>query len=197
MRLFVALDIDESARLRFAEFQDRLRLLAPKTRWASVDGLHITLKFLGEQPDVNLEAIAAALQSIRAQSFSFRLSGCGFFPDPAMARVFWAGVTAGPDLIKLANAVHQALAIDAAGLNISRQLREFHPHLTLARSGSGRPFAGPGEPRQNAFAALQLQLACEQPLEFATVVAREFYLYESLLGPDGSVYQKRAAFKLL
>ncbi len=51
MRLFVALDIPQEVRTRMSAFAERIRPLCPGARWARVEGLHITLKFIGEVPD--------------------------------------------------------------------------------------------------------------------------------------------------
>ena len=51
MRLFVALDIDEEIRHRIARFIDGIEGFAPEARWVTPESLHVTLKFIGEQPD--------------------------------------------------------------------------------------------------------------------------------------------------
>ena len=51
MRLFVALDIDDSIRGRIARFLDGVRGFAPDARWVRPESLHVTLKFIGEKPD--------------------------------------------------------------------------------------------------------------------------------------------------
>ena len=61
MRLFVALDIEEAIRERMGGFVGELRRLTSSLRWVSPEGLHITLKFIGEQPESKLSAIEAAL----------------------------------------------------------------------------------------------------------------------------------------
>jgi 2'-5' RNA ligase len=192
MRLFVALDIDEEIRKQIAEFIERVEGLAPDARWVSAESLHVTLKFIGEKPDARVPDIESALKSISGEAFRVSFHGCGFFPTPKSARVFWLGIEAESGLATLAKAVESTLA----KLDIPEEKREFSPHLTLARAGggSGAPGWRKGDRPNRHFAALQLRLG-EVP-EFGTMTAREFSLYRSQLSPQGSRYTKIARFPL-
>ena len=86
MRLFVALDIDAEIRERIATFLDCVRGFAPDVRWARVESLHITLKFIGELEESRLADARAALLQITGEATEIRLRGTGFFPTPKSAR---------------------------------------------------------------------------------------------------------------
>src|SRR5690348_3311913 len=105
MRIFIALDIPAEVRARLTEYMERARALAPEARWARVEGLHVTLKFVGHVSDERVQQIKTALASIKTGAFSVRFEGVGFFPNPKAARVFWAGVEGGADLPRLASAI--------------------------------------------------------------------------------------------
>jgi len=109
MRLFVALDIDPAIRERMARFLDGVREFAADVRWVRAESLHITLKFIGEQPDHKLENIQKTLAEIRSPATRLNFHGYGFFPTPRSARVFWVGLDADEHLAKLADRVEQAL----------------------------------------------------------------------------------------
>src|SRR6185503_12483336 len=126
MRLFIALDIPAQIRGRLTEYMDRARLLAPEARWARVEGLHVTLKFIGHVDDVAVEKIKAALKPIKAKPFEVKFAGVGFFPNPNAARVFWAGVEGGNQLPHLASSIDAALE----KLGFPRETKPYHPHLT-------------------------------------------------------------------
>ena len=192
MRLFVALDIDEEIRRKIDEFIKQVGGLAPDARWVSSESLHVTLKFIGEKPDALVDDIESALQSISEVPFRVSFRGCGFFPTPKSARVFWLGIDAESGLATLAKAIESTLA----KLDIPEEKREFSPHLTLARAGggSGAPRWRRGDRPNRQFAALQSQLG-EVP-EFGTMTAGEFFLYRSQLSPKGSRYSKIARFPL-
>src|SRR5882757_10648909 len=110
MRLFIALDIDDAIRERIARFMDGVSLFAPDARWVTPESLHVTLKFIGEQPDASVDQIRLALQSVAAITTEIQFRGYGFFPTAKSARVFWIGMDAGPRLATLAAAIDDSTA---------------------------------------------------------------------------------------
>lgn len=155
-----------------------LRAVSPgefRLRAVSAAQLHLTLKFLGEQPAERLsvaqEALASALQG--ARSFIVRYESWGVFPLRGPARIVWCGIGAGAaDLRQLAARVEERFA----QFGFERDARPFTPHLTVARvtedlsRGALRRAVG-GLP------ALQL----EQRIDGVT-------LFRSELRPAGAVY---------
>lgn len=194
MRTFVALDIDSAIRERIQRFMEGVREFAPDARWARAESLHVTLKFIGEKPAETVEAIKQTLAGVMSASFEFAIRGCGFFPTPRSARVFWIGIEADENLTRLAGAVDEATAT----LGIPNEDRPFSPHLTLARGGgrSGAPGWRKGDGPNKHFQILQEKLAALPPSEFGTMAAREFFLYESQLLRGGARYTKIARFAL-
>jgi 2'-5' RNA ligase len=179
MRIFIALDIPADVRANLRKYMERGRLLAPEARWARVEGLHVTLKFVGEVSDTLVEEIKIALASVKAEPFVVRFAGVGFFPNPKAARVFWAGVDGGDSLPRLASTIDAALE----KLGFPRESKPYRPHLTLARTSS-RPLR-----------ELQPLLADPVP-QFGTMTAREFFLYQSQPQKGGSKYAKLERFGL-
>jgi len=192
MRLFVALDIPDDIRERIGRFVEGVRGFADDARWARPESLHVTLTFIGEQPESKLEALKNALSGIRPVPSEIHFRGYGFFPTPKSARVFWIGLEAGPPLASLAAAVDEALSV----LGIPKEQRAFSPHLTLARASgaSGAPGRGKGDGPSPTFAHLQEKLLAWPSPDFGTMTAREFFLYQSQLSPKGSRYTKLARF---
>ena len=192
MRLFLALDIDEVIRERISRFVDGVRNFAPDARWVRQESLHVTLKFIGEQPDEKVEALQQALTGISAVATEILFRGYGFFPTPKSARVFWIGMEA--ELRALAAAIDEKMP----ALMITQQERVFSPHLTVARSSgaSGTPRWGKGDGPNRTFQHLQERLAALPAPEFGTMTPREFFLYRSQLSPQGSKYTKLAKFTL-
>ncbi len=195
MRLFIALDIDDAIRERIARFVDGVSAFAPEARWAKPESLHITLKFIGEQPEASVERIKEALSAISASAVDIQFCGYGFFPTVKSARVFWVGMEARPQLPRLASTIDEIIMTT---LGVPPEERAFTPHLTLAR-GVGRT----GSPRRSkedspnrVFELLQKQMATLPTLEFGSMTARKFFLYQSQLSPRGSKYTKLARFDL-
>ena len=192
MRLFVALDLEESLRAKIATYVQGVQGFAPDARWASPQSLHVTLKFLGEQAEGEAERIQEALEAIRIAPITVAFRGYGFFPSAKSARVFWLGIEADEALPKLAAQVDTVLA----ALGLPREEHAFTPHLTLARSGSGAPRLRREPPAKAKFQRLQEKLSALPLPDFGTMTAREFFLYQSRLSPEGSRYTMLASFKL-
>jgi 2'-5' RNA ligase len=180
MRLFVAMDIPEDVRSAIAALTAKLRPACRNARWVRIEGLHVTLKFIGETSAEKAEAIKTALASIPSREpvlLTFR--GLGFFPDDRRPHVLWAGVNASADLAELAAAVGTALA----PLGIAHEERAFSPHLTLARFDESR-----------VLEALQDAVKKAGHLKFGATTAQEFHLYQSVLKPGGAEYTRLATF---
>ena len=194
MRLFVAFDIDDAIRERIMRFVEGVHPFAPDARWVKPESLHVTLKFIGEQPDEALAAIKQALSQVRAPTINIEFGSYGFFPTPKSARVFWIGMQADPELATLAAVIDQS----TSALGIPKEDRPFSPHLTLARSagGSGSPRRNKTDRPNGVFQILQNRLATLPAPEFGTMTSREFFLYQSQLSPKGSKYTKLARFEL-
>ena len=191
MRLFVALDIDAEIRSRIEQFMDDVRAFAPDARWVSAESLHVTLKFIGEWPDA-LDELKRTLAGVHGEPAEITISGAGFFPTPKSARVFWIGIQAGPELASLAAAVDAGTST----LGIESEKRAFTPHLTLARTGSGRPQRVASDRSNSSFRRLQEKLAAMSVPSFGTMSPREFFLYESKLSPKGAQYVKLESYPL-
>lgn len=182
MRLFVAVDIPEDVRGAARALVERLRPTCRSARWARVEGLHVTLKFIGETSPETAEKIKSVLPTIpRPAPFLMNFRGLGFFPNERRPRVLWAGIKAGPELAALAAAVENALS----PLGIPREERAFSPHLTLARFNS-----------PDGLPKLRAAIESAESLEFGSDTAREFHLYQSVLKRGGAEYTRVATFSI-
>jgi 2'-5' RNA ligase len=180
MRLFVALDLDEPVRAAIRRLLDAIRSAAPEARWVRPEAMHLTLKFIGDQPEDKLPGLRRALEAIRSPApVSLRFTGLGYFPNDRRPRVVWLGVEASENLAGLAADVEAALQ----PLGIAREKRPYVPHLTLARFGEPRP-----APR------LLEAVAALASTDAGRGEAREFYLFQSKLSPRGAVYTKITTF---
>lgn len=138
-RLFVGVPLPDDAASAVAAIVDEVRGAglpagARDVRWVRLDGLHLTLRFLGPTPETLVGATADAVAAAAAAAdgpIRLELTGAGSFPRAARPRALWIGI--GGDTESLARLAAQTeVALVAAGW--SRDDRPFHPHLTLARS---------------------------------------------------------------
>jgi 2'-5' RNA ligase len=180
VRLFVALEIPSEVRENLAALVETLRAISKEPRWIRPENLHVTLKFLGEVPEMKLDAVRAALAETRSeQPVKLEFRGLGFFPNEKHPRVFWAGIEASPNLVKLAGDIDAAME----KLGVQREQRPFSPHLTLAR------FERQGMPQK-----LRIAIAENAQREFGTLQTNESLLIQSKLKPSGAEYTTLASF---
>jgi 2'-5' RNA ligase len=194
MRLFVALDITDAIRDRISLFVAGVSGFVPDARWAKPESLHVTLKFIGEQPESAIDQIKQTLSTIQCPAPEIQFRGYGFFPTATSPRVFWIGLEAGPQLPALAAQIDDRMA----SLGLPREDRPFSPHLTLARIAgrSASPRRSKTDRPNRTYQLLQEKLSALSTPEFGTMTPRQFFLYQSQLSPKGSKYTKLAAFDL-
>ena len=178
MRLFTALDPSPDVHDNLSRLLDRLRPAA-RLRWSRREGLHLTLKFIGQWPENRLAELRQALSGVTFAPFEIRFSGLGFFPNPRSPRVFWAGIQAGPELGKLAALVDRTLE----PLGVEAEKRPYSPHLTLARIESG-----------TRLEAVHRAIQDLPSVEFGSFRADRFCLYESRPAAGGSIYTRIEEF---
>ncbi len=134
LRTFIAIELDQELRDNLGRLQDQLRAQIPpgSVRWVRPEGIHLTLKFLG---DTSLETVAevkAALARAAAGigPFTFTVIGLGCFPNTRAPRVVWVGVEEPTGtLVRLRDAVEAQVA----PLGFPTERRSFSAHLTLGR----------------------------------------------------------------
>ena len=182
MRCFIAIDLPAEIHAELERQQLACRRACRDARWTRPEGIHLTLKFLGEISDAQVESVKEALAGLaELRKFPVEVRRFGFFPEARRPRVFWAGVDAPEALATLAARVEQAME----GLGFPREHRAFNPHLTLARFKIPRPHP--------ELAALVEKL---KDLSFGRFEASEFFLFESRLSPQGAQYRKVARFPI-
>ncbi len=180
MRAFIAIDLPEVLHASLAEAQQSFRSAASDARWTRPEGIHLTLKFLGEISDAQTKQVVEALTKIDPiKPFSVEVKGFGFFPHAQRPRVFWAGVAAPSFLADLAALVDSRLE----KVGFAREDRAFSPHLTLARFQVPRP-----QP------SLEAAVAARAMTSLGKFEASEFFLFESKLSPQGAQYRKMVRF---
>lgn len=174
-RLFVAVPVPPETRAAASALVDPIRATSfgRGVRWAHLDTLHVTLRFLGDTAPDRVSDVATAMTDAIAgrDAFVIRLAGAGSFPQSGRKiRALWLGIDRGA--VELASLV-DALVAPLAALGWPRDERPFRPHLTVARSDA-TPI------RDAALTAQALEAAAEAwSTEFT---ADRVVLYRSHLG---------------
>jgi len=132
MRTFIAIEIPAEIKTEMVKVQEQLKKSNVDASWPRPDGVHLTLKFLGEAPESKISEMVSALRTAAEGTGLLRLEvrGVGTFPNPKNARVAWIGLGGDVEkLVKLQLAVEEAMV----RINMAREERKFTPHLTLGR----------------------------------------------------------------
>ena len=150
-----------------------------KIGWVRPEGIHLTLKFLGEIPETQIEAVGAVVRraASAADPFALEARGLGAFPNPRAPRVLWLGLHGEPGAMDALQRLQAAVEAGVAGLGFPREDRAFTPHLTLARVRD----RGAAEP-------LEQVLAGGRDRVVGGFRAGALALIKSELRPSGAVY---------
>ncbi|HKQ49213.1 MAG TPA: RNA 2',3'-cyclic phosphodiesterase [Phycisphaerae bacterium] len=177
MRTFIAIDLDHKIRERIASLQAKLKSRGPKLSWVRPEAMHLTIKFLGEVEEAQIEPIKTALAGVAAQgrAFDITFGGLGVFPPHGRANVLWLGIEDKSGGLKTCwKACEDALA----GVGLPREDRPFSAHLTLARN-------------KNPRLSQEVRKLLQNPLPFEPQEQRVHGLtfYQSTLTAEGSIHE--------
>lgn len=189
VRTFIAIELDEKIKVALAELQEQLKGKIPpgSVRWVGPEGIHLTLKFLGNVPANRIEQVEQAISQACAgfPSFSFSIGGLGCFPDTRRPRVVWVGVQEDTGILKR---LQKAIEDGMEKLGFPPEERGFQAHLTLGRT----------QRRASSADVRRLgQIVAETDIgELGRMEARAVSLMRSDLKPTGAVYTRLAEVRL-
>jgi 2'-5' RNA ligase len=184
MRCFIAVDLPHLLKEEInSHVIGELRKKLEGIRWVGLDGIHITLKFLGEVPESDIPRISEVLShTIKGiPKFSLLIGGLGGFPSINNPRVIWIGVEGD---IETLNNLHRNIEDEFSKLGFKRDREEFVPHVTLGRVKKARGNIG-----------ITLRSFSQSP-KFPSFEVSDVKLFKSTLTPDGAIYNVLKSFKL-
>jgi 2'-5' RNA ligase len=177
VRAFIAIDLSADIKDNLAALVNHLKPLAKNIKWTARENYHLTLKFLGEISESEMEDVKKSLAEItgRYQSFTLRLKGTGSFPPGSnRMRIIWAGLTEIDRLLSL----QEEIEIELEKKGFPRENRPFSPHLTIGRAKQPE--------KQERLAS---ELAKNNELELGSMEVREIIFFQSILHPEGPEYR--------
>lgn len=184
MRTFVAVETSPEIKARLRELIGRLKRTHADIKWIEPEGMHLTLKFLGETTPGFLAGIEAGLAAAagRGRPFALEVAGTGIFPPRSRSpRVLWAGIVADPALSELQADIESEME----KLGFAREHRAFSPHLTLGR------VKGPA-----GLARAMAELEKDGAASFGGMTVEHLALFQSILRPQGAEYSVLREFPL-
>ena len=167
---------------------DDLRPTMPgrAVRWVRPEGIHLTLKFLGDVSSDALPDIKAATENATAGigSISLRAEGLGCFPNMKRPRVLWIGLKGQLDALR---SLRDQVEEQVSPLGYPTEKRPFNPHLTLGRVKSSNI---------REVSAIGKAVEATTIGEVAGWTAKSVSIMQSTLRPDGAIYAALETYNL-
>ncbi len=175
LRTFIALELSQDHKAVIGNILTSLKCIDADVKWVQPDNCHITLKFLGQTPQVQIPLIAQAMDALAktVPAFPVGLDNIGAFPDIDKPQIIWIGLSQGnQELRNLSHLVQSQLV----QLDFPKETRPFHPHITIGRI------------RTNRGAKALSQVLKTTPITSQTNESRNITLFESTLSSHGPRY---------
>ncbi|MCP4109934.1 MAG: RNA 2',3'-cyclic phosphodiesterase [Desulfobacteraceae bacterium] len=184
MRTFIAFNLQEHIISHIRTVQNSMKSHEFKASWVRPENIHLTLKFLGNINEADVEKIGRKISDSASEysPISLAAKGVGVFPGIKRPRVIWIGLKGQTDiLIELQKKLDENLE----QIGFPRENRPFKAHLTLAR------IRGHIDSKKLLDAIKEIG-----DFESETFIAGNLTLFKSDLKPTGAVYTKLVSAKL-
>lgn len=187
MRTFIAINLEPEIKRTLSLLIQELGLQDKERRsikWVRKEGMHLTLKFLGEIKEDKVSQIENVLKNTvkNFSPFSIKIKGTGSFPSGKKnPRVFWVGVKDEKNI----KALHALVEDEMEKLGFPKERREFHPHLTLGRV---KIFSD--------FGHILNLLDQYKERHFGEMMVKKITFFRSILKPSGAEYSVLSEFEL-
>lgn len=176
VRAFIALELPAGLRSAIGRLSADLGPHLAGLRWVRPEGVHLTLRFLGDASPSQIERLRESLgrAAARCPRAEVAVSDLGLFPERGSPRVLWLGLELPEPMMALQTAC-EAAAVEAG---FPAESRQFRPHLTLGRWRDRAP--RPELP----------------PVDLGAALLESLVLFRSELRPDGAVHTPLERFAL-
>ncbi len=184
MRTFIAIELEDDLKERLSALIEEFMSVSQNIRWVKKQGMHLTLKFLGEIDQDKIQEIESLMTAIahETDAFPLQIKGTGAFPvGKRNPRVIWVGITENSDLLRLQDEVESG----CERFGFSREKRRFHPHLTLGRVKDYSKMGG----------VLPL-IEKKKEIFFGEMTVKKITFFQSVLKPTGAEYRVLAEYHL-
>ena len=182
MRLFLAIPIDKQILDALTGAVDRLRETRAPVRWVRPEGMHLTMKFLGDTDQELIDPLVESLTRVCApiMPFPMAVTGTGAYPNLRRPRVLWTGVVENSGTLER---LWTGVEREAEKFGWEREKRRFSPHVTIGRVKGNMNIT-------------RLSKAMEEIKDehWGDQEVGEMVLYSSELKPGGAVYEKVHVF---
>jgi RNA 2',3'-cyclic 3'-phosphodiesterase len=188
IRSFIAIELPGTVKDGLKKIQQHLRSAdSSGAKWVEPDGIHLTLKFLGDVETGRIDRIIRLMEDASHITGPFRLElkGLGAFPNLRKTQVVWVGISGDLDKLQL---LQKRLEDDLARSGFPPEGRDFTPHLTLARL---REYATPLQRQSLGDAIARFKLESDLVIQVKSIS-----LMKSQLTRSGAIYTELALIEL-
>lgn len=138
MRFFIALEISSGNLAQFQSIQSALSILMPQAKLTALDKIHLTLAFIGEQPDIYRKSLAQVIKDATKNIPPFEVTPAYIdgFPNIHHPKVLWVGVKGDIDKLFI---IHERIKDNLVSLHLPADERRFVPHISIAKLDNNFP----------------------------------------------------------
>lgn len=132
MRFFIALDIPEEDKDQIRSVQEKIKKIVPQIRLTDPEKLHLTLAFIGEQPDIYKDKFIELIKrsGLSITPFTITPAYLDGFPHLHSAHILWLGVKGDTDkLYQLKHHIKDGLI----NMHVSVDPRRYVPHIAIGK----------------------------------------------------------------
>lgn len=135
MRFFIALEIPSENLPQFQAIQVGLHTLIPQVKLTDSEKIHLTLAFIGEQPDTFKDSLTKIIQDATLGVHSFKVTPAYIdgFPNIHSPHTIWVGVKGDIDKLLL---IREHIKDGLANLSLPINERRFTPHIVIAKANN-------------------------------------------------------------
>lgn len=176
MRFFIALEIPEENKRQFHAIQKDLQTLIPEAKLTSLEKIHLTLAFVGEQPDELKGGLIDIIQEavVNIPAFEITPAYIDGFPNIHHPQILWVGVKGDIDKLLL---IRESIKDGLAYLHLPVDERRYIPHISVAK------FANQFLIERN----LEVELEKIMAFSFEPIEIYSIKLFESI--PEGGLHK--------
>lgn len=185
MRCFIAIPLPDEIHHQLSKIQLELKETGADAKWVEAGNVHLTLKFLGDVQESKIKTISQKLKKIANKHTLFEtcIGKLRAFPTLSNSRVVWIGLNKNEKKI---NNLQKEIEESLQSLGFEKEMRPFHPHLTLGRVRSKKNI-------QNLVEKIKTL-----PLpQFKPITIDKIILFQSILKPQGAEYTALDEFEFL
>lgn len=132
MRFFIALEIPEESKKEIETVQKKLAQLIPDIRLTNIEKIHLTIAFIGDQPEEIKEKLMEVMKNSAwgIKSFEITPAYLDGFPNLHQAHTFWVGIKGDIDKLFV---LRERIKDGLEKLGLDPDEKRYLPHIAVGK----------------------------------------------------------------